>query len=50
MSQSDDTAVMPAQSRSRNGVASLAYVAGVHDFLSVEKEDVDGRAAPGHDE
>jgi hypothetical protein len=24
--------VMPAHSRSKNGVASLAYVAGIHDF------------------
>jgi hypothetical protein len=25
--------VMPAHSRSKNGVASLAYVAGIHVFL-----------------
>jgi len=24
-------------------------VPGIHEFLSVEKEDVDGRDKPGHD-
>jgi hypothetical protein len=28
----DVSTVMPAHSRSKNGVASLAYVAGIHDF------------------
>jgi hypothetical protein len=40
-------AVMPAHSRSKNGVASLAYVAGIHAFT---QQDVDGRDRPGHDE
>jgi hypothetical protein len=41
--------VMPARSRSKNGVASLAYVrASTSSFRS---EDVDGRdKKPGHDE
>jgi hypothetical protein len=39
---------MPAHSRSKNGVASLAYVAGIHVFLLGGK-DVDGRDKPGHD-
>ena len=39
---------MPAFSRSQNGVASLAYVAGIH-VLSTEKV-VDGRNKSGHDE
>jgi hypothetical protein len=39
---------MPAHSRSKNGVASLAYVAGIHVF-SAEEEDVDGRNKSGHD-
>jgi hypothetical protein len=37
---------MPGHSRSKNGVASLAYVPGIHGF---EIEDVDGRDKPGHD-
>jgi hypothetical protein len=41
------TAVMPGHSRSKNGVASLAYVPGIHVFASTE--DVDGRDKPGHD-
>jgi len=38
---------VPARSRSKNGVASLAYVAGIHGFpmFSVTK-DVDGRGSP----
>jgi hypothetical protein len=40
--------VMPGHSRSKNGVASLAYGAG-HTRLS-RKEDVDGRVKPGHDD
>ncbi len=39
---------MPAHSRSKNGVASLAYVAGIHVLLRRCK-DVDGRDKPGHD-
>ena len=40
---------MPAHSRSKNGVASLAYVAGIHVFLYSKKQDVDGRHKAGHD-
>jgi hypothetical protein len=40
---------MPAHSRSKNGVASLAYVAGIHVFGTARKQDVDGRDKPGHD-
>jgi hypothetical protein len=32
-----------------NGVASLAYVPGIHAFRRGET-DVDGRDKPGHDE
>ena len=39
---------MPGHSRSKNGVASLAYVPGIH-ALGLNKEDVDGRDKPGHD-
>ena len=51
---------MPARTRSEDGIASLAYVAGIHVFpLLNRKEDVDGRdfsaktrfaLSPGHDE
>jgi hypothetical protein len=41
---------MPAHSRSKNGVASRAYVAGIHVLRRCDKEDVDGRDKPGHDE
>jgi hypothetical protein len=41
--------VMPAHSRSKNGVASLAYVAGIHTFRIDRFIDVDGRDKPGHD-
>ena len=34
--------VMPAHSRSKNGVASLAYVAGIRIFVP-NKQDVDAR-------
>jgi hypothetical protein len=41
---------MPAHSRSKNGVASLAYVARIHVYLGAQQtEDVDGRDEPGHD-
>jgi hypothetical protein len=40
---------MPGHSRSKNGVASLAYVPGIHVFLECRKQDVDGRDKPGHD-
>jgi hypothetical protein len=39
---------MPAHSRSKNGVASLAYVAGIHVLESAHK-DVDGRNKSGQD-
>jgi|GEM_PF-3386139 hypothetical protein len=39
---------MPGHSRSKNGVASLAYVPGIHAFVRATK-DVDGRVKPGHD-
>jgi hypothetical protein len=41
---------MPGHSRSKNGVASLAYVPGIHVLLPGEVKDVDGRDEPGHDE
>ncbi len=35
---------MAGHSRQKNGVASLAYVPAIHDFLSYfEKQDVDAR-------
>jgi hypothetical protein len=43
---------MPAHSRPKDGVASLAYVAGIHVLLASDassKTDVDGRDKPGHD-
>ena len=40
---------MPGHSRSKNGVASLAYVPGIHVFLTALLQDVDGRDKPGHD-
>jgi len=39
---------MPAHSRSKNGVASLAY-RGHLRLKSTWMEDVDGRDKPGHD-
>jgi len=39
---------MAAHSRSKNGVASLAYVAAIHDLCGA-KTDVDGRNKSGHD-
>jgi hypothetical protein len=40
---------MPGHSRSKNGVASLAYVPGIHALLVCETKDVDGLDKPGHD-
>jgi hypothetical protein len=40
--------VMPAHSRSKDGVASLAYVRASTPFLQLG-EDVVGRDKPGHD-
>ena len=42
--------VMPGHSRSKNGVASLAYVPGIHVFSTSKSKGVDGRDKPGHDE
>jgi len=43
--------VMPAHSCSKSGVASLAYVAGIHVFTTIDRnKDVDGRDKPGHDD
>jgi len=39
---------MPADSRSKNGVASLAYVAGIHVAKLRRNKDVEGRGEPGH--
>jgi hypothetical protein len=41
---------MPAHSRSKNGVASLAHVAGIHVLVHDVLEDVDGRNKSGHDD
>jgi hypothetical protein len=41
---------MPGLSRSQNGVASLAYVPGIHVFfIRQAQKGVDGRDKPGHD-
>ncbi len=40
---------MRGHSRSKNGVASLAYDPRIHVLLAAKK-DVDGRDKPGHDE
>jgi hypothetical protein len=37
-------------SRSDNGVASIAYVAGIHVLDAALKQDVQGRNKSGHDE
>ncbi len=39
---------MPGHSRSKNGVASLVCVPGIHVLIYAGK-DVDGRDKPGHD-
>ncbi|MDA9446785.1 hypothetical protein XI03_28125 [Bradyrhizobium sp. CCBAU 65884] len=41
--------VMPGHSRLKDGVASLAYVPGIH-VLGAARKIVDGRDKPGHDE
>jgi hypothetical protein len=43
------TTVMPGHSRPQDGVATLAYVPGIHALLESQK-GVDGRDKPGHDE
>jgi hypothetical protein len=40
--------VMAVHSRSKNGVASLAYVTAIHVFPRAKK-DVDARHKPAHD-
>jgi hypothetical protein len=35
--------VMPGHSRPKDGVASVAYVLGIHVLLHSSKKDVDGR-------
>jgi hypothetical protein len=40
---------MAGHSRSKNGVASLAYVPAIHVFASA-KENVDARDKPAHDD
>ena len=42
--------VMAGHSRSKNGVASLAYVPAIHVFVFLAvKQDVDARHKAGHD-
>ena len=42
---------MPGHSRSKNGVASLAYEPGIHGLQAMPShKDVDGRDKPGHDD
>ena len=41
--------VMPARSRSKNGVASLAHVGDIHVLSAGLIKDVDGRSKSGHD-
>jgi hypothetical protein len=40
---------MAWHSRPEDGVASLAYVPAIHDFLESRKQDVDARHKAGHD-
>ena len=44
------SSVMPGHSRSKDGVALLAYVPGIHIFLLNGFRGVDGRDKPGHDD
>jgi hypothetical protein len=41
---------MAGHSRSKNGVASLAYVPAIHAFSSKNAKDVDARHKAGHDD
>jgi hypothetical protein len=41
--------VMAGHSRSKNGVASLAYVPAIHVFLLERLKNVDARHKAGHD-
>ena len=50
MKELDSDFVMAGHSRSKNGVASLAYVPAIHVFGASECcKDVDARDKPGHD-
>jgi hypothetical protein len=40
---------MAGPSRSKNGVASLAYVASIYVLNASSNKDVDGRNKSGHD-
>jgi hypothetical protein len=40
---------MPAPGRSKNGVASLAYVASIYVLNASSNKDVDDRNKSGHD-
>ena len=40
---------MAGHSRSKNGVASLAYVPAIHVFILMMPQDVDARDKRGHD-
>jgi hypothetical protein len=42
--------VTPGQSRPKDGIASLAYVPGIHDLWCIGIKDVDGRDKPDHDD
>jgi hypothetical protein len=41
--------IMAGHSRSKNGVASLAYVPAIHALICRMSEDVDARHKAGHD-
>ena len=41
--------VMPGHSRSKNDVASLAYVPAIHELKAI-RQNVDGRDKPSHHE
>jgi hypothetical protein len=40
---------MPAHSRPKDGVLSLAYVPAIHVFAVARRQDVDARHKAGHD-
>jgi hypothetical protein len=40
---------MPGRSGPKDGVASLAYVPGIHALSLAHEKDVDGRDKSGHD-
>jgi hypothetical protein len=40
---------MPGHSRSKNGVASLAYAPGTHVLAALPQRKGHGRDEPGHD-